>query len=45
MLLKTEYWTDEEHEPIKPYLWAEMSPLPTRITRQYCVVSCNRYVQ
>jgi len=23
MLLKTEYWTDEEHEPINPYLWAE----------------------
>jgi len=38
MLLQTEYWTDEEHEPINPHLWAEMSPLPTRINRQYDAV-------
>jgi len=38
MLLKTEYWTDEEHEPINPHLWAEISPLPTRVIRQYDVV-------
>jgi len=29
---------DEEHEPINPHLWAETSPLPTRINRQYDVV-------
>jgi len=39
MLLQTEYWIDEEYEPINPHLWAEMSPLPTQVNRQYDAAS------
>ena len=35
MHLQAEYWKVEEHEPIKSYLWAEMSPPPTRLNRWY----------
>ena len=35
MRLQAEYWKVEEHEPIKPRLWVEMSPPPTRLNRWY----------
>ncbi len=34
MVSVAEYWKVEEHEPVNPHLWAEMSPLPTRLNRQ-----------
>ena len=33
MVSEAECWKVEEHEPAKPYLWAEMSPPPTRLKR------------
>jgi len=45
MLLKTECRTDEEYEPINPHLWAEMSPLPTRVNRQYDAVFAYRLAE
>jgi hypothetical protein len=34
MVSEAEYWKVEEHEPVHPYLWAEMSPPPTRLNRR-----------
>src|SRR6267154_1915975 len=43
--IRTEYRKVEEHEPVHPRLWAEMSPPPTRFNRrnaEWCRWKCSR---
>lgn len=45
MIPEAEYRKVEEHEPVHPRLWAEMSPPPTRFNRrnaERCRRTCNR---
>ena len=45
MVPEAEYRKVEEHEPVHPRLWAEMSPPPTRFNRrnaEWCRRRCSR---
>src|ERR1700739_4535131 len=45
MVPEAEYRKVEEHKPVHPRLWAEMSPPPTRFNRRnagWCRRTCNR---